>query len=192
MNLPFALVGGVAAVYLGGGVLDVGSLIGFVTLFGITTRNGIMMVSHWQHLHEVEGMPWGPELVFRGARERLAPVLMTALVTGLGLLPIALGSGEAGREIEGPMALVILGGLVTSTALNLFVLPVLYRRFGARHNRAAGFAQKQRCEDRQFISRQDSRDLAGVGAPVLNSNMTLVVAKLLPPICPSTPGASCI
>jgi CzcA family heavy metal efflux pump len=130
VNLPFALVGGVAAVYLAGGVLDVGGLIGFVTLFGITVRNGIMMVSHWQHLHEVEGMPWGPELVFRGARERLAPVLMTALVTGLGLLPIALGSGEAGREIEGPMALVILGGLATSTALNLVVLPVLYRRFG--------------------------------------------------------------
>jgi CzcA family heavy metal efflux pump len=130
LNLPFALVGGVAAVYLTGGVLDVGSLIGFVTLFGITLRNGIMMVSHWQHLREEEGMSWGPELVYRGARERLAPVLMTALVTALGLLPIAWGSGEAGREIEGPMALVILGGLVTSTALNLFVLPILFRRFG--------------------------------------------------------------
>src|SRR5262249_57304069 len=81
LNLPFALVGGVAAVYLAGGLLDVGSLVGFVTLFGITMRNGIMMVSHWQHLHEAEGMPWGPELVYRGARERLAPVLMTALVT---------------------------------------------------------------------------------------------------------------
>jgi Cu/Ag efflux pump CusA len=131
VNVPFALVGGVAAVYLGGGLLDVGGLIGFVTLFGITTRNSIMMVSHWQHLHEVEGMPWGPELVWRGARERLAPVLMTALVTALGLLPIALGSGEAGREIEGPMAQVILGGLATSTALNLLVLPLLYRRLGA-------------------------------------------------------------
>jgi Cu/Ag efflux pump CusA len=113
-----------------GGVLNVGSLVGFVTLFGITMRNGIMMVSHWQHLHEVEGVPWGPELIFRGARERLAPVLMTALVTGLGLLPIALGSGEAGREIEGPMAVVILGGLLSSTALSLFVLPTAYRRFG--------------------------------------------------------------
>ncbi|HZV06907.1 MAG TPA: efflux RND transporter permease subunit [Gemmataceae bacterium] len=130
LNLPFALIGGVAAVYAMGGVLNVGSLVGFVTLFGITMRNGIMMVSHWQHLHEVEGVAWGPELVIRGARERLAPVLMTALVTGLGLLPIAAGSGEAGREIEGPMAIVILGGLVTSTALSLFVLPVVYRRFG--------------------------------------------------------------
>jgi Cu/Ag efflux pump CusA len=119
-------------------MLDVGALVGFVTLFGITTRNAIMMISHWQHLHEVEGVPWGTELVFRGARERLAPVLMTALVTALGLLPIALGSGEAGREIEGPMAQVILGGLVTSTALNLLVLPVLFRRFGMD----AGFAQQ--------------------------------------------------
>jgi hypothetical protein len=104
-------------------------------------RHSIMMVSHWEHLQLVEGMPWGRELVFRGARERLAPILMTALVTALGLLPIALGSGEAGREIEGPMALVILGGLVTSTALNLLVLPVLYRRFGSSHAvspRAAG------------------------------------------------------
>jgi Cu/Ag efflux pump CusA len=130
VNLPFALVGGIAVVYVLGGVLNVGSLVGFVTLFGITMRNGIMMASHWQYLREVEGMAWGAELVFRGARERLAPVLMTALVTGLGLLPIALGSGEAGREIEGPMALVILGGLVTSTTLNLLVLPVLYHRFG--------------------------------------------------------------
>lgn len=130
VNLPFALVGGIAAVYLSGGVLNVGSLIGFVTLFGITTRNGIMMVSHWQHLHDEERMPWGPELVFRGARERLAPVLMTALVTALGLLPIAIASGEAGREIEGPMALVILGGLVTSTGLNLLVLPTFANRFG--------------------------------------------------------------
>ena len=131
LNLPFALVGGVAAVYMAGGTLDVGSLIGFVTLFGITMRNAIMMVSHWQHLHEVEGMVWGPELVFRGARERLAAVLMTATVTGLGLLPVAMSAGTAGGEIEGPMALVILGGLVTSTALNLLVLPVFYRRFGA-------------------------------------------------------------
>lgn len=131
LNLPFALVGGVAAVYAMGNVLSVGSLVGFVTLFGITMRNGIMMVSHWQHLHESEQIPWGPELIFQGARERLAPVLMTALVTGLGLMPIALGSGQAGREIEGPMAIVILGGLVTSTALNLFALPVLFHRFGA-------------------------------------------------------------
>src|SRR5262249_57746699 len=121
------LVGGVAAVYLTGAVLDVGALVGFVTLFGISTRNSIMMVSHWQHLHEQEGVPWGPELVFRGARERLAPVLMTALVTGLGLLPIALGSGEAGGEIEGPLGVGVLGGPVASPALHLLVLSRLYR-----------------------------------------------------------------
>lgn len=130
VNLPFALIGGVTAVYTMGGVLDVGAMIGFVTLFGITVRNSLMMVSHWQHLHDEEGMEWGIELVIRGAKERLAPVLMTALTTGLALLPIALGSGEAGREVEGPMALVILGGLATSTGLNLIVLPMLYRRFG--------------------------------------------------------------
>ncbi|HWE38710.1 MAG TPA: efflux RND transporter permease subunit [Isosphaeraceae bacterium] len=129
-NLPFALVGGVAVVYMTGGVLNVGSLVGFVTLFGITTRNGIMMVAHWRHLHDVEGVPWGTDLVIRGAGERLAPVLMTALVTALGLLPIALSVGQPGSEIEGPMALVILGGLVTSTGLNLLGLPVLYRHFG--------------------------------------------------------------
>jgi Cu/Ag efflux pump CusA len=132
VNLPFALVGGVLAVSLTSGVLDVGSLIGFVTLFGITTRNSMMMVSHWRHLHEEEGMPWGRELILRGAGERLAPVLMTALVTGLGLLPIAWGSGEAGREIEGPMAWVILGGLTTSTILNLVLLPILYCRWTIR------------------------------------------------------------
>lgn len=131
-NLPFALVGGVAVVYMMGGVLDIGSMVGFVTLFGVTTRNSIMMVSHWQHLHEVEGLTWGADLIVRGARERLAPVLMTALVTALGLLPIALSQGQPGSEIEGPMALVILGGLVTSTGLNLLGLPVLYRRFGVR------------------------------------------------------------
>jgi len=131
VNLPFALVGGVLAVWLTSGILDVGSLIGFITLFGITTRNSMMMVSHWQHLHDEEKVPWGPDLIFRGARERLAPVLMTALVTGLGLLPIALGSNEAGREIEGPMAWVILGGLTTSTTLNLLLLPIIYRRWTA-------------------------------------------------------------
>jgi len=129
-NLPFALVGGVLAVHFSGGLLTVGSLVGFVTLFGITTRNSIMMVSHFEHLVSVEGRPWGLETALRGASERLVPVLMTALVTGLGLLPIAIGGEEAGREIEGPMALVILGGLATSTLLNLLVLPTLALRYG--------------------------------------------------------------
>lgn len=129
-NLPFALVGGVLAAWITGGNLSLGSLVGFVTLFGITLRNSIMLTSHYEHLVEVEGMTWGLEAALRGASERLAPILMTALVTGLGLLPLAIGSGDPGREIEGPMAIVILGGLVTSTALNLLVLPTLSLRYG--------------------------------------------------------------
>ena len=130
LNLPFALAGGVFAAWLTGGELSFGSLVGFVTLFGITLRNSIMMISHYEHLVAQEGMNWGWEAALRGASERLAPILMTALVTGLGLLPLALGSGDPGREVEGPMAIVILGGLVTSTVLNLLVLPALALRFG--------------------------------------------------------------
>ena len=129
-NLPFALVGGVLAAFLTGGYITVGSLVGFVTLFGITTRNSIMMISHFEHLVTDEGMEWGQAAAFRGASERLVPILMTALVTGLGLLPLALGGGAPGREIEGPMAIVILGGLFTSTALNLLLLPMLCLRYG--------------------------------------------------------------
>ncbi len=130
VNLPFALVGGVLAVLFSGGVLSIGSLVGFVTLFGITLRNSIMMLSHFEHLVAAEGMTWGVEAMLRGTQERLAPILMTALVTALGLLPLALGSNAPGREIEGPMAIVIFGGLFTSTALNLLVLPGLALRFG--------------------------------------------------------------
>jgi CzcA family heavy metal efflux pump len=129
-NAPFALVGGALAVYAGGGLLSVGSLVGFVTLFGISMRNSIMMISHFEHLVRQEGCLWNLETALRGAGERLVPILMTALVTGLGLLPLALGAGRAGGEIEGPMAIVILGGLLTSTALNLLVLPVLALRYG--------------------------------------------------------------
>jgi len=129
-NLPFALVGGVLAVFASGGLLSVGSLVGFVTLFGISLRNSIMLISHYGHLVGEAGITWGPEAAMRGASERLLPILMTALVTALGLLPLALGSGGAGREFEGPMAVVILGGLVTSTALNLLVLPTLALRYG--------------------------------------------------------------
>jgi CzcA family heavy metal efflux pump len=134
-NLPFALVGGVMAVALTSATGDssgvtIGSLVGFVTLFGITTRNSIMMISHFEHLVQYEGMEWGLAAAIRGASERLIPILMTAVVTGIGLLPLALGSGEAGREIEGPMAAVILGGLITSTVLNLLVLPTLALRYG--------------------------------------------------------------
>ena len=128
-NLPFALVGGVLAALFTGGNLSLGSLVGFVTLFGITLRNSIMLISHYEHLVEVEGQAWGLDTMLRGASERLGPILMTALVTGLGLLPLAIGSGDPGREIEGPLAVVILGGLVTSTLLNLLVLPTLALRY---------------------------------------------------------------
>ena len=143
-NVPFALVGGVLAVWLtshggesGGPKLSIGALVGFVTLFGITARNSIMMISHFEHLVQSEGMSWGLPSAIRGASERLIPILMTALVTALGLLPLALGAGEAGREIEGPMAIVIVGGLVTSTLLNLLVLPTLALRYGRFDPRAS-------------------------------------------------------
>jgi len=129
-NLPFALVGGALTVFATGGLLSLGSMVGFVTLFGITLRNSIMLISHYQHLVHVEGHSWNLETATLGAKERLAPILMTALVTGLGLLPLALQSGEPGNEVEGPMAVVILGGLFTSTVLNLLVLPTLALRFG--------------------------------------------------------------
>jgi len=130
INVPFALVGGVIAAWLGGGYLSLGSIVGFVTLFGITMRNSIMMISHFEHLVASENMIWGREAALRGASERLLPILMTATVTALGVLPLALGSATPGREIDGPMAIIILGGLVTSTALNLLVLPSLALRYG--------------------------------------------------------------
>ncbi len=129
-TLPFALVGAVAAVLLTGAVLSLGSLVGFVTVLGIAARNGIMMVSHFRHLEHEEGVPFGRELVMRGASERLAPILMTALVTALALMPLVIWGDKPGHEIENPMAIVILGGLVSSTLLNLFLVPALYLRYG--------------------------------------------------------------
>ena len=129
-TLPWALVGGLLAAFFTGGVLSLGSLVGLLTILGIATRNGIMMISHFQHLEEVEGETFGPELVKRGARERIAPIMMTALTTGLALVPLAIAGSIPGNEIEHPMAIVILGGLVTSTLLNLLVVPTLYLRFG--------------------------------------------------------------
>jgi CzcA family heavy metal efflux pump len=128
--LPMALVGGVLAVWLGDGVLSLGSLVGFLAVFGIAARNGILMISHFQHLERYEGEAFGPGLVLRGAKERLAPILMTASATGLALLPLVIAGAIPGHEIEHPMAIVILGGLLTATLLNLFVLPSLYLRFG--------------------------------------------------------------
>src|SRR5829696_6563014 len=138
LTLPMALAGGVLAVWMGSGILSLGSLIGFLTVFGIAARNGILMVSHFQHLEREEGEVFGHALVLRGAKERLAPILMTASATGLALVPLAVAGSVAGNEIEHPMAIVILGGLVTSTLLNLFVLPSLYLRFGKSKKAVGG------------------------------------------------------
>ena len=128
--LPVALVGGVLTVRFSGGLLSLGSLIGFLTVFGIAARNGILMINHFQHLEKEEGMTFGRDLVMRGASERLAPITMTALATGLAIVPLAVAGSIPGHEIEHPMALVILGGLFTATLVNLFVIPSLYLRFG--------------------------------------------------------------
>jgi Cu/Ag efflux pump CusA len=129
VNLPLALIGGVAGVFLAGGVLSVASMIGFVTLFGIATRNGIMLISHIQHLMRLEGVTDFREAVIRGAEERLVPILMTAMAAGLALVPLALGGGKTGSEIQTPMAIVILCGLITSTLLNMIVVPALYLKY---------------------------------------------------------------
>jgi len=130
LTIPFALIGGIASVLFTGGVLSLGSLVGLVTVLGIAARNGIMLISHYRHLELEEEVAFGRDLVLRGAEERLAPILMTALVTGLALVPIVMGGGDrSGHEIEHPMAVVILGGLVTSTLLNLFLLPAIYLRY---------------------------------------------------------------
>lgn len=129
-NLPFALAGGVLAVLVTGGTLSLGAVVGFVTLFGITLRNSILMIAHFQHLVGEEGAPWNRETAIRGAADRLVPIMMTSIVTALGLLPLALGAHDPGREIEGALAVVILGGLITSMVLNLLVLPGLSLRYG--------------------------------------------------------------
>ncbi|HEV8164730.1 MAG TPA: efflux RND transporter permease subunit, partial [Actinomycetota bacterium] len=135
LTLPMALVGGVLAAYLGGGVISLGSLVGFFTVMGIAARNGILMINHYQHLERHEGESFGPALVLRGARERLSPILMTALATGLAVVPLVIAGSLPGHEIEHPLAVVILGGLFTSTLLNLFVVPSLYLRFGRSRSR---------------------------------------------------------
>jgi Cu/Ag efflux pump CusA len=128
LNLPLALVGGAAAVWLTGGELNIASLVGFITLFGIAARNGIMMVTHFHHLLATENLSLH-EAVVRGSLDRLIPILMTALTAALALIPIVLATGQPGNEIQAPMAVVILGGLASSTLLNLVVIPPLFARF---------------------------------------------------------------
>lgn len=136
VNLPFALIGGIAAVMITEATLSVGSIVGFITLFGITVRNSIMLLSHYRYLVEVEGDRWDLETVVKGAQERLPSILMTALVTALAMFPIAFNSDNPGREIMGPMAAIIMGGLASSTVLNLLLLPAMLLRFGrfCQHN----------------------------------------------------------
>jgi Cu/Ag efflux pump CusA len=126
INLPLALVGGVAGLWLTGGVLSVATIVGFITLFGIATRNGVMMVTHIKYLQAREGVADLAEAVRRGAEERLVPILMTAISAGLALVPLAIAMGEPGSEIQAPMAIVILCGLTSSTVLNMLVLPAIY------------------------------------------------------------------
>jgi Cu/Ag efflux pump CusA len=138
LSVPIALVGGVAGVWVGGGVASLGSLVGFVTVFGVAVRTGIMLISHYQHLEEHEGVPFGRELILRGAEERLAPIVMTALTTALGLLPLLIAGNRPGHEIEYPMALVIFGGLLSSTLLSLLFLPALYAAFAVGRQAVPG------------------------------------------------------
>jgi CzcA family heavy metal efflux pump len=129
ITLPSALIGGVVSAYFGSGVLSLGSLVGFLTVLGIAARNAIMMINHFQHLEDEEGEPFGPGLVLRGAMERISPILMTALATAFALAPLLIGGNIPGHEIEHPMAMVILGGIISATLVNLFVVPSLYLRF---------------------------------------------------------------
>ncbi|MDH5536374.1 MAG: efflux RND transporter permease subunit, partial [Betaproteobacteria bacterium] len=137
LALPAALVGGVLAAFAADRVISLGSLVGMITVLGIAARNGILLIQHYRHLEDVEGEPFGRGLILRGASERLSPILMTALSTGLALVPLVVAGTIPGHEIEHPMAVVILGGLVTSTLLSLFVVPILYLRYGARSGQAA-------------------------------------------------------
>jgi Cu/Ag efflux pump CusA len=143
LTLPSALVGGVLAAFAAGGIITLGSLVGFLSVLGIAARNGIMMINHFQHLEQFEGETFGQKLVLRGALERLRPILMTTGATALAILPLVIYGNLPGHEIEYPMAVVILGGLVTSTLLNLFVLPALYLRFGAGTTQAEQIAVPQ-------------------------------------------------
>ncbi|WP_297834658.1 efflux RND transporter permease subunit [Thermomonas sp.] len=151
LNLPLSIVGGVVGVYLAGGVVTVASIIGFITLFGIATRNGVMMIAHIHHLAEHDLVANVREAVVRGAEERLIPILMTALAAGLALVPLALSAGQPGSEIQAPMAVVILCGLISSTVLNMIVVPALYLRFGAVRDELASGQTRRRCSTDTLI-----------------------------------------
>ena len=158
LSLPVALVGGVLAAWLAVGTISLGALVGFFAVLGIAARNGILMISHLQHLERVEGERFSFDLVVRGTSERLAPVLMTALATGLALAPLVILGSRPGQEIENPMAIVILGGLASSTVMNLFVLPALYLRFGQPRRGGHGWRGEPRAK--RHVPSPDQREAA--------------------------------
>jgi HME family heavy-metal exporter len=131
-NIPLALIGSILALWIAGQPLSVASMIGFITLTGISARNGILKISHYINLALYEGESFGREHVIRGSLERLTPVLMTALAAGLALIPLLFGAGEAGREILHPVAVTIFGGLISSTLLDTFLTPVMFLKFGRK------------------------------------------------------------
>ena len=151
LNIPFAFIGSVLALWLSGGLFNVASLVGFISLCGISSRNGVLMISHYLHLMREEGMAFGKEMIIRGSQERVAPVLMTALTTGLGLIPLTLAAGQPGKEILYPVAVVVIGGLITSTILDFFVTPTVFLKFaGNRRRRVGKNAKLQFAESRSL------------------------------------------
>ena len=144
--LPMAFIGSVLALYLTGQTLTIAALVGFISLCGIATRNGILLINHYLHLVRYEGETWTKAMVIRAGQERLAPVLMTALTSGIGLIPLALAAGEPGKEILYPVATVIIGGLITSTLLEFLVRPALFWKFGLGAAQAAVLAQQAKIE----------------------------------------------
>jgi HME family heavy-metal exporter len=144
--LPMAFIGSVVAIYLTGQTLTIASMVGFVSLCGIASRNGILLINHYLHLVKHEGESWTPEMIIRGGKDRLAPVLMTALTSGIGLVPLALAAGEPGKEILYPVATVIIGGLISSTVLEFLVRPALFLKFGMRSGRRVNLLSDARIE----------------------------------------------
>jgi Cu/Ag efflux pump CusA len=145
MNVPLALIGSIVAVYLTERTLSVATLVAFITLCGIATRNGILLISHYLHLMEKEGAVFGPETVIRGSLERLVPVLMTASTAALALVPLLLSRGEPGKEILYPVAVVIIGGLVSSTLLDLVVTPSVFLKYGK--NAARNYLRREQQQE---------------------------------------------